>query len=151
MADTDPIKVGTEAPDFTLPDQDKSDWTLSSFRGKKTVALCFYPLDWSPVCESENQCLSADLQKFSEKGTEVVGISCDSFFSHKAWANAQGFKHTLLADMHRNVCKQYGLYFPDLNCAQRATVLVDSQGKVSFVKVQPIKEARDDAEILAVL
>jgi alkyl hydroperoxide reductase subunit AhpC len=53
--------------------------------------------------------------------------------------------------MHRTVSKEYGLYFEPLNCSKRATVIVDKDGKVAYVKVQEIKTARDDKEILSVL
>lgn len=145
------IKVGDIAPDFTLKDQDQNDVTLSSFRGKKNVVLAFYPLDWSPVCEGENKCLTDDFPNFSDADAEVFGISTDSFFSHKAWAEALDLKHRLLADMHRTVAKAYGLYFEPLNCAKRATVIVDKEGRVAYVKVQEIKTARDDKEILEAL
>ena len=62
-----------------------------------------------------------------------------------------GFKHRLLSDLKREVVKQYGLYLEDFNCAQRATVIVDKQGVVRYVKVQPVLEARDNKEILEVL
>ena len=52
------IKVGDTAPDFNLKDQDQKDVKLSDYRGKKNVVLCFYPLDWSPVCQGENKCLA---------------------------------------------------------------------------------------------
>jgi peroxiredoxin len=78
-------------------------------------------------------------------------VSTDSFFSHKAWADALELKHRLLADMHRTVSKAYGLYFEALNCAKRATVIVNKNGKVAYVKVQEIKTARDDKEILEAL
>jgi peroxiredoxin len=145
------IKVGDTAPDFTLKDQDQKDVKLSDYRGKKNVVLAFYPLDWSPVCTGENKCLTDDFPNFQSSNAEVFGISTDSFFSHKAWADALGLKHRLLADMHRTVCKAYGLYFDALNCAKRATVIVDKQGKVAYAKVQEIKTARDDKEILAAL
>lgn len=145
------IKVGMDAPDFTLKDQDQNDVKLSDFRGKKNVVLAFYPLDWSPVCTNENKCLTDDLPNFESANTVVFGISTDSFFSHKAWADALGLQHRLLSDMHRTVCKSYGLYFEPLNCAKRATVIVDKNGKVAYVKVQEIKTARDDKEILDVL
>ncbi|RMH06157.1 MAG: peroxiredoxin [Nitrospirae bacterium] len=145
------IKVGDMAPDFTLKDQDQNDVTLSEFRGKKNVVLAFYPLDWSPVCTGENKCLTDDFPRFEGANAEVLGISTDSFFSHKAWAESLGLKHRLLSDMHRTVCKAYGLYFEPLNCAKRATVIVDKNGKVAYVKVQEIKTARDDNEILEVL
>jgi len=145
------IKVGDVAPDFTLKDQDQREVTLSSFKGRKNVVLAFYPLDWSPVCTGENKCLTDDFPSFSDASAEVFGVSTDSFFSHKAWADSLGLKHALLADIHRTVCKAYGLYFADLNCSKRATVIVDKAGKVAYVKVQEIKTARDDKEILAAL
>ena len=145
------IKVGDEAPDFTMKDQDQNDVTLSSFRGNKNVVLAFYPLDWSPVCEGENKCLTDDFPSFESDNSVLFGVSCDSFFSHKAWADALDLKHKLLADMSRSVCKSYGLYFEPLNCSKRATVIVGKDGKVGYVKVQEIKTARDDKEILDAL
>jgi len=145
------IKVGDNAPDFTLKDQDQKEVKLSDYRGKKNVVLAFYPLDWSPVCTGENKCLTDDFPSFQSSNAEVFGISTDSFFSHKAWADALELKHRLLADMHRTVSKAYGLYFDPLNCAKRATVIVGKNGKVAYVKVQEIKTARDDKDILAAL
>ena len=145
------IKVGDPAPDFSLKDQDEKDVKLSDFRVKKNVVLAFYPLDWSPVCTGENKCLTDDFPSFQSSNAEVFGISTDSFFSHKAWADSLELKHRLLADMHRTVCKAYGLYFEPLNCAKRATVIVDKNGKVAYVKVQEILTARDDKDILAAL
>lgn len=145
------IKVGDTAPDFTLKDQDQKEVKLSDYRSKKNIVLAFYPLDWSPVCTTENKCLTDDFPSFQSSNAEVFGVSADSFFSHKAWADSLGLKHRLLADMHRTVSKSYGLYFEPLNCAKRATVIVDKNGKVAYVKVQEIKTARDDKEILTAL
>ncbi len=89
------IKVGDTAPDFNLKDQDQKDVKLSDYRGKKNVVLCFYPLDWSPVCQGENKCLTDDFPKFQSANAELFGISCDSFFSHKAWADSMDLKHRL--------------------------------------------------------
>ena len=145
------VKVGDMAPDFTLKDQDQKEVKLSDFRGKKNVVLAFYPLDWSPVCTGENKCLTDDFPKFEQLNAVVLGISTDSFFSHKAWADHLELKQTLLADFNREVVKKYGLYFEPLNCGKRATVIVDQNGKVAYVKVQEIKTARDDKEILDAL
>lgn len=145
------IKVGDTAPDFTLKDQDQKDIKLSDYRGKKNVVLAFYPLDWSPVCTGENKCLTDDFPKFDQLNAIVFGISTDSFFSHKAWADSLGLKQTLLSDFNREVVKKYGLYFEPLNCGKRATVIVDKNGKVTYVKVQEIKVARDDKDILEAL
>ena len=145
------IEVGEVAPDFTLKNEEGQEVTLSSFRGKKTVVLAFYPFDWSPVCTSENCALTSDLPKFEEKETVVLGVSCDSHFSHKAWKEKLGLKQSLLSDLKREVSKKYGLYLEDFNCSKRATIVVDQWGKVTFKKVQEIKVPRSNQEILAAL
>jgi peroxiredoxin len=149
-SETTPIAVGAVAPDFTLPDQDKKDFVLSSFKGKNVV-LFFYPLDWSPTCTKENACFSQDLSRFSKYG-EVAAISIDSVWSHKAWQEKMGLKHRLLADMHRKVTKAYGLFHPGANISQRATVIIDKNGKVAFSKVEAdITKERDYAQVEAEL
>lgn len=147
VPETTPIAVGAVAPDFKLPDSEKKEWTLSEFKGKKPVALFFYPLDWSPTCSKENVCFSQDLSRF-EKFAQVFGVSVDSVWSHKAYKAANGLKHTLLADMHRSAIKAYGLFLPAANISQRATVLVGSDGKVAWVKVEgDITKERDYKEL----
>lgn len=149
--ETTPIAVGEKAPEFALPDQDKKEFKLAEYLGKKTVALFFYPLDWSPTCSKENACFSQDLSKFS-KYAEVAAISVDSTWSHKAWAEKMGLKHRLLSDMHRTAIKAYGLFHVGGNISQRATVVIGKDGKVAFVKVEPdITKERDYAEVQAVL
>jgi len=145
------VEVGDVAPDFTLKDQDGNEVTLSSFRGKQNVVLAFYPFDWSPVCTTENCAITQDLSKFEGKDTVIFGVSCDSHWSHKAWRQKEGLKHSLLSDLKRDVSKKYGLYLEDFNCAKRATVVVDKAGKVTFKKVQEIKVARSNQEILSAL
>lgn len=145
------IEVGDLAPDFTLKDENAQEVALSSFQGKKTVVLAFYPFDFSPVCTTENCALTDDLPKFEQKNTVVFGISCDSWFTHKAWKEKLGLKQSLLSDLKREVCQKYGLYVPDLNCSKRATVVVGKDGKVTYKKVQEIKVARSNDEILSVL
>ena len=141
--ETTPIAAGAQAPDFTLPDSEKKDWHLADHVAKRPVALFFYPLDFSPTCSKENACFSQDLSRY-EKFADVAGISVDSVWSHKAWKEAKGLKHTLLADMHRKVIKAYGLFHPAGNISQRATVLINKDGKVAWVNVEPdITKERD--------
>lgn len=129
-----PIDVGTTAPDFTLKTQDEKDWKLSDQKGKNVV-LMWYPLDWSPTCEKENCKISAKPLE-APPNTVVVGISRDSTWSHKAWKQAKGIKHDLLADPKLDVTKQYGLIHPAGFISHRATVIVDKSGKVAWVGVQ---------------
>jgi len=131
-----PIDVGTMAPDFTLKTQDEKEWKLSAQKGKNVVLL-FYPLDWSPTCEKE-MCKMSEAPPISVSAdTVVVGVSRDSTWSHKAWKKDKGIKHDLLADPMLDVTKKYGLQHPVAAfISQRATVIVDKQGKVAFVGVQ---------------
>ncbi len=145
------IAPGEKAPDFTLMDQDKNEWTLSEALKKGEVVLCFYPLDFSPVCSTEMKCVTDEMSRFADKGAQVVGISCDSFFTHKAWAEQMGLQQTLLADMHRQVCKAYGLYFPDLNVAARGTVVVGQDGTVKWSQGREIKNAMRVDDVLAAM
>lgn len=145
------ITVGETAPDFTLMDQNRAEWKLSEQLKKGDVVLCFYPMDFSPVCSAEMKCVTDEMDKWAAKGAQVVGISCDSFFVHKAWAEALGLKQTLLADMHRDVCKAYGLYWPELNVAWRGTVAIGKDGKVKAVQKREIKDALSIDDVLAAI
>ena len=144
-----PIDVGTEAPDFTLKNQDETEWKLSDHRGENVV-LMWYPLDWSPTCEAENCKIS---QEPVITGATVVGISRDSTWSHKAWKASKNIQHDLLADPMLQVTKQYGLEHPAVPfISHRATVIVDKQGKVAFCQVQEkTPEARDWNEVQSAL
>jgi peroxiredoxin len=146
-----PIAVGDAAPDFTLKDQNKAEWNLKANLAKGPVALCFYPMDFSPVCSAEMKCVTDDMDQWKAKGVQVVGVSCDSFFVHEAWAKSLGLKQTLLADMHREVCKAYGFYWADLNISGRGTVLVGKDGKVQWVQKREIPQAMKSDDLTAAL
>ena len=143
------ISKGENAPDFVLKDQAKAEWKLSEALTKGDVVLCFYPLDFSPVCSTEMKCASDEMGRWASKGATVVGVSCDSFFTHEAFAKSLGLKQTLLADMHRSVCKSYGIYWPDLNVSGRGTVVIGSDGRVKWSQRREIKDAMSIEEVLA--
>jgi peroxiredoxin len=145
------IDVGTQAPDFTLKTQDEKEWKLSDHKGKNVV-LMWYPLDWSPTCEKENCKISAE-PVLEGADTVVVGISRDSTWSHKAWKDAKGIRHDLLADPMLAVTKQFDLAHPAVPfISHRATVIVDKTGKVAFAQVQEkTPEERDWAEVQTAL
>ncbi len=150
-----PIGVGEPAPEFTLPDQAKANWTLSDHLRTGDVVLCFFPFAFTGVCSVEMRCISDEMGKWAAKGATVVGVSCDSMFANKAWAEKEGFKHTLLSDLHRVVCKAYGLYWADMNVANRGTVVIgksaDGKGKVKFVQARPPSQAMKWEDVLATM
>lgn len=147
------IQAGEIAPDFTLKDQNRAEWRLSDHVKKGDVILCFYPLDFTSTCSTENECITREMARWSNSGATMVGISCDSFAAHKAWADQMGFKHALLADMHREVCKAYGLYWPELNVSKRGTVVIgqsaDGAGRVKWSQAREPGKAMDVEEVLA--
>lgn len=143
------IGKGEMAPDFVLKDQDRNDWKLSEQIKTRDVVLAFYPLAFTSVCSTEMQCITNEFEKWEKKGALVVGVSCDSFASNKAWAEQLGLKQTLLCDMHRAVCKAYGLYWADLNVSQRGTVVIGKDGKVKFSQARQPGNAMKFEEILA--
>lgn len=149
------IQPGDHAPDFTLPDQDRNDWKLSEALKKGDVVLCFFPLAFTGVCAAEMKCITDEMSKWKDKGAQVVGVSCDSFATLKAWGDQMDLGQTLLADMHRQVCKAYGLYWADLNVATRGTVVVskDEGGKatVTWSQAREPSNAMDFDEVLAQL
>jgi peroxiredoxin len=150
-----PLRAGDEAPDFTLKDQNKQPWTLSEALERGPVVLCFYPMAFSSVCSTEMKCITDEFARWKEKGAQVLGVSCDSFFVQKAWADSLGLKQTLLADMHRDVCKAYGFYWPDLNVSTRGTVIVEKgpagKPRVRWVQSREIPQALKADDILAAL
>ena len=147
------ISVGQTAPDFTLPNQDKKEVKLADFAGKKNVVLVFYPLDWSPVCTNEHVCLVNDMKSFETLDAEVLGVSVDSVWSHKAFAEKMGIKYSLLADFHPKgaMSEKYGIYLADKGITGRAIVIVGRNGKVAWVKNYDIPVVPDVKEVAAAL
>lgn len=92
----------------------------------------------------------ARLKDFEAVGTQVVGISTDSMFSHEAWAKSLGgITYPLLADIHREVVKKYGVHWPELNANYRATFIVDKAGRIRFIERYGKGELPDPDKILA--
>ena len=147
------IAVGQKAPDFTLPNQDKKEVKLSDFAGKKNVVLVFYPLDWSPVCTNEHACMVNDMKAFETLDAEVLGVSVDSVWSHKAFADKMGIKYSLLADFHPKgaMSEKYGVYLADKGITGRSIVIVNKSGNVAWVKNYDIPVVPDIKEVAAAL
>lgn len=152
---TSPLAVGDVAPDFTLQDQNRKEWKLSDAVKKGDVVLSFVPFAFTGTCSAEMRCVSDDVSKWSAKGATVVGVDCDSFAANKAWAEKEGYQHTILSDLHRDVAKGYGLYWTDLNVAQRGTVVIgksaDGKGKVKWVQAREPSKAMDWNAVLGMV
>jgi mycoredoxin-dependent peroxiredoxin len=142
------VEVGEQAPDFELKDQHGTSVRLSQFRGAKNVVLVFYPLAFSGVCGGELCALRDDFPATSRDDTELLTVSVDSTFTHRAWADAEGFGFGLLSDFwpHGDVAKAYGVFDAERGIATRGTFIIDKQGVVRWKVVNPIPQARDVAD-----
>lgn len=125
--------VGKDAPDFTLPDDNGNEVTLSSLKGKNIV-LYFYPKDNTSGCTLEAVNFQKNLEKFANAGFDIIGISRDSVKSHAGFKTKQGLTFTLLSDADSKVCNLYGvlklkkLYGREYMGIERSTFIIDEKG-----------------------
>ena len=143
----------TKAPDFELPNQFGEHIRLSDFRGKKAVALVFFPLAFSSTCTTELCALRDNLSLFQEDEVELIGISVDSKATLRAFAEAEGYDFTLLADFwpHGDVSKEYGVFIEEKGFANRATFLIDTDGVIRSSIITAPGQARSLEEYSAAL
>lgn len=139
------IQVGEIAPDFTLSDQHGEELTLSELVSEQPVALVFFPLAFSGICTGELCELRDNLAVFSDAKVRVVGISVDSVFSLKVWAEQEGYEFSILSDFwpHGAVASQYGAFIEERGIATRATVIIGEDRKVLASFETSPGEARD--------
>ena len=147
------VEVGDDAPDFELKDQHGTPVRLSELRGENVV-LVFYPLAFSGVCHGELCAIRDELSDLAGDGNaRVLTVSVDSMFSHRAWADKEGYQFPLLSDFwpHGEVAKAYGVFDDKLGVAVRGTFIIDKSGVVRWKVVNAIPEARDTSEYHKVL
>ena len=140
-----PIDVGSQAPDFTLKDQNNQQVTLSDFKGRKAVLLVFYPLAFTGTCQGEMSEIRDNLDEYANEQVQVLTVSVDSTYSHKVWAEREGYNFPLLADFwpHGAVAQQYGVFFEQAGIANRGTFVIDKEGVVRYAHMQGPGEPRD--------
>lgn len=138
------LENDTTAPDFELPNQFGEHVRLGEFRGKSPVALVFFPLAFSSTCTTELCDLRDNLSLFKTAGVELIGISVDSKATLRAFAEAEGYDFTLLADFwpHGEVAREYGVFLEEKGFATRATFLIDIDGVIRASFINAPGEAR---------
>jgi peroxiredoxin (alkyl hydroperoxide reductase subunit C) len=151
--------VTREAPDFqataVLPDGGLDEsFCLSSLRGKKVV-LFFYPLDFTFVCPTEILAFDEALDRFRERGAEVVGVSVDSAYTHAAWRRTPVEKggigevrYPLVADLNKKISQSYGVLLEDQGVALRGLFLIDAEGVVRHAVINDLPLGRSIDEAL---
>lgn len=153
------VLVGKQAPDFktnaVVNGEIVNNFTLSQFKGKKYVALFFYPLDFTFVCPTELHAFQEKLSAFEERNVQVIGASVDSHFSHFAWINTpknqggiQGVTYPIISDMNKTITQDYGIMVEGAGIAYRGFFLIDKDGKVRHQVVNDLPLGRNVDEAL---
>ena len=145
------LTVGTQAPAFSLPDQNGNIHTLEEYRGKKVI-LYFYPKDNTPGC-TKQACGFAQLYpQFTEKGAVVIGISKDSVASHKTFEQNHSLHFTIMSDTELTAIKAYDVWQEKKNYGKvsmgvvRTTYLIDEEGII--IKANDKVKAESDSETM---
>lgn len=130
------IAVGSPAPDFSLPPAPgRERVTLSALRGEPVVIL-FFPLAFSGVCTAELCRMAEDWSRWEGVGARVLGISVDSPFVNRKFAEETGVPFPLLSDFNKDASKAYGVLYPDFfglrGVSKRAVFVVDRDGRVAY-------------------
>jgi alkyl hydroperoxide reductase subunit AhpC len=152
------IQVGQKAPDFkasaVLENGEFKDISLSDYKGKYVV-LFFYPLDFTFVCPTEIIAFSNAAGEFQKRGTQLLGASIDSKFSHLAWRKTPkkdgglgDIKYPLIADMTKEVSRKYGVLIEDAGIALRGLFLIDREGVLQHMVVNNLPLGRSVEEAI---
>jgi peroxiredoxin len=131
--------LGQRAPDFELPSGPNESFTLSSALGRPVV-LVFYPADWSPVCSDQLPLYEALMPEFAKYDAQIVGISVDGVWCHKAFKESRGLSFPVLADFEPKgaVSRTYSSYRETEGVSERALFVLDPDGVVSWSEIVPI-------------
>ena len=155
-------QVGQPAPDFEIPstrnvEKLNEPVKLSDYRGT-WVVLLFYPLDFTFVCPTELTTFSDRYADFEGEGAEVLGVSTDSVYSHRAWlqtprdkGGVEGLRFPLGADITKKMSKDYGVLIDDKGIALRGLFVIDPEGVLRYKVVHDLNIGRSAEETLRVI
>ena len=148
------VAKGTEAPDFTLPDQDGNPVTLSELRGQPIV-LYFYPKADTPGCTTQACGIRDHRADYERTGARVIGVSPDTVGAQKKFAEKYDLDFTLLADEDHSVAELYGvwgdkkMYGKTYMGVLRSTFLIDPEGVVAHVIPKASPKTHDEVVLEA--
>jgi len=155
------LNVGDRAPDFRLPaveGEQRTEFRMSDYLGKKNVVVTFHPLDWTPTCESQLPILDSLHEEFAAAGGKLLDISVDSIESHLAWQRKEigMMRFPMCSDFypHGEVTQQFGILReepPVPGISERAAFIVDKEGVIRFAKIYPIDQLPDIEGLLTEL
>ena len=135
------IHIGDKAPDFTLFDSEKKEYTLSSYAGKKNVLLLFFPLAFTSTCTAELCSVRDDIGKYDNDSTQVFGISVDSIFALGKFKEEQNYNYPLLSDFNKEASTDYETIYASFTpmnlkgVSKRSAFIIDKEGIIQHAEV----------------
>ena len=143
---SEPLAVGSIAPDFELRDQNFQRVSLAGLRAAGRVLIVFFPMAFTGTCQGELGYIRDNLPDFEHDGLSTIAISVGAPPPHRVWSSAQGFLFPILSDFwpHGEVATAYGVFNDDAGYANRGTFLVDRDGTILFSDTVGPGEARDE-------
>ena len=145
------VKVGDQAPDFTLPSVSGREISLSRFRGKKNVIISFVPAAWTPVCSDQWPGYNIAKDLFDRNDAVLIGITVDNIPTLYAWTKQMGkLWFPVLSDFwpHGAVAQKYGVLRSD-GVTERALFVIDKKGAIRSIHVSDIN-IRPDLEYFSI-
>jgi peroxiredoxin len=132
------LSAGSAAPDFSLSDASGESISLADYRGR-SVIIAFYPADWSPVCGDQLALYNEVLPLFGEYDAQLIGVSVDGKWSHRAYAEDRKLEFPLLSDFEPKgeVSRKYGVYNFEYGQSERALFVIDGQGVIRWSYLSP--------------
>ncbi|MFT5207972.1 MAG: peroxiredoxin (alkyl hydroperoxide reductase subunit C) [Candidatus Omnitrophota bacterium] len=150
------IRVGTQLPDFKatayFPDGEMKELNFADYKGKWSVVF-FYPLDFTFVCPTEIQAYSKQAAEFSKEGAEIIAVSTDSAFTHKAWAESSLGKvdFPIIGDTNHEVSRLFGVLIEEKGIALRGTFIINPEGVLMSSVVNDLSVGRSVDETFRTL
>ncbi len=134
----DILTPGTPAPNFTLASTGDGEIELAGLKGQPVI-LAFYPADWSPVCGDQMVLYNEILPEFERFGAQLLGISVDGVWSHRAFSADRKLRFPLLSDFEPKgqVARAYGVYNEQGGKCKRALFVIDAEGVIRWSYVSP--------------
>ncbi|WWO95894.1 MAG: peroxiredoxin C [Candidatus Dasytiphilus stammeri] len=154
------VLVSQKAPDFTSPailgnGQIIENFNFYKYINNQTAVLFFWPMDFTFVCPSELIAFNKRYKEFKKRNIQVVGVSIDSIFVHRAWRNTSindggigSVQYVMVSDIHRNIQKEYGIEHPTAGVALRSSFLIDKNGIVRHQIVNDFPLGRNIDEMI---
>lgn len=147
-------KVTMSAPAFSaegLFGDEVKKVSLSDYQGR-WIILLFYPLDFSPLCPTEITAMDMAYEKFREMNTEILAISVDSTYTHRAWKKEIGnIKFGMLSDLTKEISQNYGILLENEGISLRGTFIIDPDGIIRAATICEPSIGRSTDELLRLL